>query len=345
MTPSLDRSNTARKVVSDSTRQTDLPPSSPTDQTSINASEPRVLKLSVWSGTIQPALLALLGSFLAALLLLAWEDVTCSLVLPSRSRTSLPVNNVWAASTIRGMGFGASERAQIQQQLQDEAFSSTGTDSDIDSLLETSLLSYNEVMETHRTERVARWKSHPSNDNVDAIPSSIHVLVACWQQIATLRALANDYQWDTIRSQLRSAPWTDLEPAASSLRQYQYRTARAVVTKDDDVIGFDWGSCAWRHCGALADVVEASDELDTLLGVLEPLEANFCFDVMERSLRDMLTVLPWTLARPDDAAIYARLPTYQPHRVFDPEDELEEGEVDPRLDDAYLQALQDLRID
>lgn len=49
-------------------------------------------------------------------------------------------------------------------------------------------------------------------------------------------------------------------------------------------------SCAWRHCGALADAEEALDELDHLVGVLEPYECLFCIDVIERSFRDILAV-------------------------------------------------------
>ena len=33
-------------------------------------------------------------------------------------------------------------------------------------------------------------------------------------------------------------------------------------------VGFDFGSCAWHHCGAFADVREAIDELDHLVGIL-----------------------------------------------------------------------------
>lgn len=37
-----------------------------------------------------------------------------------------------------------------------------------------------------------------------------------------------------------------------------------------------WKSCAWRHCGALADAQEAIDELDHHVGMLEPYECLFC---------------------------------------------------------------------
>jgi hypothetical protein len=49
-------------------------------------------------------------------------------------------------------------------------------------------------------------------------------------------------------------------------------------------------SCAWRHCGALADAQEALDQLDHAIGMLEPFECLYCLDVVERSLRDILAV-------------------------------------------------------
>ena len=48
------------------------------------------------------------------------------------------------------------------------------------------------------------------------------------------------------------------------------------LSKDSrDEIGFSWGSCAWRHCGALADAQEAIDQLDHQVGMLEPFECLF----------------------------------------------------------------------
>ena len=40
----------------------------------------------------------------------------------------------------------------------------------------------------------------------------------------------------------------------------------SLVTRSE--VGFDFGSCAWHHCGAFADVREAIDELDHLVGIL-----------------------------------------------------------------------------
>jgi hypothetical protein len=41
--------------------------------------------------------------------------------------------------------------------------------------------------------------------------------------------------------------------------------------KEATIIGFDWGSCAWKNqCGAIADIQESYDEIDSLIGLLEP---------------------------------------------------------------------------
>lgn len=201
-----------------------------------------------------------------------------------------------------------------------------------------SLPSYNEVMLRHRQERIQQWHAGAqASDSQKA--QAIHLLVECYQNLGTLRQYANDYQWTNLRSALREEPWAaKLESAASSLRSV------------DQAVGFDWASCAWRHCGALADIQEALDELDALVGVLEPFEALFCLDIVERAVRDMLTEAPWAVAFPADQMVYASLPPYQAHRVFEaPNDpanpDVSEAEESWRLDEEYIKALQDLRIE
>jgi len=270
---------------------------------------------SLLSHTIRPFAAFLLYSFLSALLILSWEDYTCSYILPSRARTSLLNNQYWGASTIRGMGFGLPERQRLM------------TKDDL-----AQLPSYNELMLQHRQERVKRW-----NDNASVLPAdSIHTLCDCLQAIWKMKNMAKDYQWDALRHAIRAQPISDLEKAASQLR----------TLDPDNVIGFDWGSCAWRHCGALADATEALDELDAMLGVLEPYEAIFCLDVVERSLRDMLVVVPWEQADDRDAAFWKQVPDYVPHRVYEANENVDDLDaVDMRIDDDYMAALQELRID
>jgi hypothetical protein len=97
----------------------------------------------------------------------------------------------------------------------------------------------------------------------------------------------------------------------------------------------------------LADAQEALDELDHLLGVLEPNEAIFCLDVVERSLREMLEQV-LVEARPEDVRFWKALPDYQalPSLQSSQGYSGAVGEGSPELvDDAYLQAIQELRVE
>jgi hypothetical protein len=237
------------------------------------------------------------------------------------------------------------------------------------------LPSYNEVLLRHRTETVVQWQTVPTTQDLS---EAIHVVVGAVARLPTLADLARDYQWSQLRAQLQSPLWTtDLSRAASILRQAHRSSTLPTRPQNDvvpvvsanqapppgrappastaqtamllelrNVVGFDWGSCAWRHCGAIADVQEAIDELLQLLGVLEPYEAIFCLDVVERSLREILALVPWTYADATDASWYASLPPYESKIVRSIENgDDNDDEILSRIDAAYFQALQELRID
>ena len=279
-------------------------------------------KPSFWVDTMAPVMGMVSFSFCLAILLLAWEDLTCSYVLPSRHRTSFDESSSsysFARSTIKGLGFGYNER-QLLQHIDPET---------------SNLPSYNEVMLQHRTERVPRWKDASVFNNKSPPAAAIHVMVQCLQTVQKLKLLAEDYQWESIRTCLHTEPLaTQLEAAASQLRVLERHSGNA-----ESVIGFDWGSCAWRHCGALADSQEALDELDYLLGVLEPREALFCLDVVERSLREILASVNWKLADKTDVLFWKELKEYRPLEYRSTSDS------ESQLDDEYIKALQELRID
>jgi hypothetical protein len=262
-----------------------------------------------------------------ACLVISWEDLTCTYVLPSRHRTSIVLYQTlppaWGASTTNGMGFGSTEREMLRSSLEQASSIDNG-----DPML--VLPSYNEVMLKHRTQTLPQWKRTVAPSDVS---SAIHTYVAALQKLEKLQSMAGDYQWDEIRFSLRTSPLSDLALQSSVLRQFS--------SELNHMVGFDWGSCAWRHCGAIADAQEALDELDQLLGVLEPYEAVFCLDIVERCLRDVLSVVPWQYASADDKLFYANLPVYLPktstHSL--------ENDDSSRMDDSYFRALQELRID
>jgi hypothetical protein len=276
--------------------------------------------------------LALL-SLLLSMLLISWEDLTCKNVLPNRHRTSISLyqpSTHWGESTVRGMGFGQRERELLfNAEAESKSFES-------DPLLNAP--TYNEVMLNHRSITIPNWKRIPTQSMAS---NAIHTIIESIQQLNVLREMANEYQWDSIRNKLHDTPISDLPVQSSLLRQ---------VSPDmNEVVGFDWGSCAWRHCGAISDIQEAIDEMDQLLGVLEPYEINFCMDIIERSLRDILSVVPWQqYASKDDILVYKSLPPYvspaaNSNSMANVDDD--DDSILSRIDSAYFKALQELRID
>ena len=309
------------------------------------------MKNDVWS-VIQFAFFSLA----LAVAVITWEDITCHSALPSRHRTTYisDAHLSWGQATIRGMGFGKQERLLLIQQAQDgQSDNNSNNNNNNDDNNLSNLRSYNEVLQDHWQIRVPQWRQDAAvvddqkNNNpllstsapADYYATAIHTLCQCLASLDNeLKHNIENYQWPRLRQTLHTAPWSELEWAASRLR------------KVDNAVGFDWGSCAWRGhnaCNALADAQEAIDELDYLSGVLEPYEALFCVDIIERSLRDMLVAAPWQWARPEDAQYWqTTMDTYVPHRVFDPEqEEDEDGGQSERIDDEYLKTLQDLKVD
>ncbi len=64
------------------------------------------------------------------------------------------------------------------------------------------------------------------------------------------------------------------------------------------LVGFDWGSCAWRHCGAKADAQEAIAELYSNVGMPEPFECRFIIGENVSTLkRNLCGDCKWTFVR------------------------------------------------
>jgi hypothetical protein len=141
----------------------------------------------------------------------------------------------------------------------------------------------------HRTERIPIWKLSEEAVTLDMVQDATRTIQLSLLHLQTCQELTNNYEWDKLRIALQDPVLhAQLEQACSILKRAPDKFLGPEAR--NDVIGFDWGSCAWRHCGALADAQEALDEIDHLIGVLEPFEALFCLDIVERSFRDMLAV-------------------------------------------------------
>jgi hypothetical protein len=216
--------------------------------------------------------------FLTACLICAYEDYECS-HLKSEVTTLRP-------SSTLGMAFGESDR--LSERL----------------VTSPSIPSYNEIMLKHRTDRVNMWKEVVSNEQQQK--EAIHSVKAALNAVLELKRLADDYAWDDMRQLIRQPALTSqLDWACAVLRTHPPSHSTLSSAEVSSEIGFEWGSCAWRYCGAHADAQEALAELYNLLGVLEPYECRFVLDIIERSLRDILAV-----SDPDNTM---ETPAYQPY--------------------------------
>jgi hypothetical protein len=217
-----------------------------------------------------------------SMILISWEDISMSHPMRRMESTSLvlpKLSSRWGRSTIRGMAFSETERMAVQRA------------GDLESSTYEDLPSYNEVMLTHRTDRIPLWNTK-ENDNVAAttqkdVVDSVRAIKLALLRIRDCEELAKNYEWDQLTATLNEKVLrSDLQNAC-----YILKGADEFLPKEArDEIGFDWGSCAWRHCGALSDAQEAIDALEHQVGMLEPFECIYCLDVVERSLRDMLAV-------------------------------------------------------
>lgn len=210
-----------------------------------------------------------------------------------------------------------------------------------------TLPSYNEIMLQHRESRVPSWQVAKNGIISESeFKSSLETVITALEQVQELKNDINKYDWDKVRSSLRNPSLTfHLQAACSILQQ----SKEFLSQEARDEIGFDWGSCAWRHCGARADAQEAIAQLYNSVGLFEPFECLFSLDIVERSLRDIITVIPESF-KPSD--LVERVGNYKVYKVYEPEfdktgaawDDEESDDMD-LLDKDYLDALNKLKFE
>lgn len=312
--------------------------------------------------------------------MVAWEDYGAENLWPSRrmivettrvshnqmSSTSTGTTSSFGARTVHGLAFNKKERLQLLQQDQQQLPASQQQQNqqqpvELNSAaaaLLPDIRTYNEIGDDHRGPRVDRWHAVAAASSTTStatansatellqkrmMEEAVTDLQQVLLEILQLQTLAQDYQWDQMHTIIQSSIGLKLEPAATVLR-LQLNNNNNNKGPDQvgyEEIGFDWGSCAWRHCGALADSQESLDELDSLLGVLEPPECLFCLNVAERSLRDMLAVVP---AEYNALGGMPKYIAYQSaHASSSAGEDYEYGDETDLLDQDYLRMLKELR--
>lgn len=321
--------NRRRSSLHISTIDIDVPSTSTNSINNINKSK-NDDGLLQWTDIIPISLFTTL-CIAVAILVSTYEDYDVTHTRPSPSTLRLPNSssssrfNFIGAAT-RGMGWCSSKRGIAHSEDQT---SSTPSFEEWYGTSATTLQfkpSYNEIMLLHRTERVPRWYSRslgsdspsPSkNNNVpvttkEELQQAVSQLYTSIDELDELKLMADDYNWDGIkeymnpvantldavegRVQQQTSTSTYVLPSALEYSMDILKTYNNGVGNGNkelpELIGHDWGSCAWRHCGAKADAQEAIAELYNNVGMLEPFECRFIIDVVERSIRYVLAVTP-----------------------------------------------------
>lgn len=103
--------------------------------------------------------------------------------------------------------------------------------------------------------------------------------------VPLLRSERDDDLWrETVDAKVTSALVAELERASTVLA-----TAGAVLSAETRrEIGWPWGACGWRACGAQADAVQALSKLRVNLGMASTREARYYVDVAMRAVDEVL---------------------------------------------------------
>jgi hypothetical protein len=223
-----------------------------------------------------------------ALLISTYEAYDVAHVRPNPSTLRRPTTTTglnYLRAATKGMGWGESDRMFGEELLNTFDFEEWYGSSAATLQWKPS---YNEIMLQHRLERVPRWVNKErfgSKSNImdtfneEGLQHAVLNLYQSLDELNELKLMADNYQWDEIKDLLhpnngKSKIRNALENSMDVLKFYLV-SKRQEQDNPSTIIGFDWGSCAWRHCGAKADGQEALAELYSSVGMLEPFECRF----------------------------------------------------------------------
>ena len=335
-----------------------------------------------WSDII-PLSLHATACFIIAIVISTYEDYDVTHTRPNPSTIRMPTSTMTTTYEKKGGGYstfnfiGAATRGmgctnRDNLSTFEEWYGSSAT------TLQWKP-SYNEIMLHHRSERVPRWKDMSMKTypvSMEQLEDAVSTLYKSLEELDELKVMADNYMWDDIRSYLEpitdgvataTTMWgtdNDESPPRSLTMALEYsmdvlRTTPIHVSSTTsgsknvnelpNLIGFDWGSCALRHCGAKADAQEAVAELYNEVGMLEPFEVRFIIDVVERSIRDVLAIIPDDIKPHQKDGTLVKYKPYVPYIAQGASDGYDISpllpEYRPNSDYEYTQTLSELRVD
>ena len=167
------------------------------------------------------------------------------------------------------------------------------------------------------------------------------VILRARNAIDVAEAAARERRWAEVDAALPAALIREMESAATVLA-----TSAVLDREARAAIGWQWGACGWRQCGAQADAAQALCKLRANMGMIVPLEGLFYLDVAKRAVDEIVAVGA-------AAGLGADLPP-PPRSTYLPEETLEQflvrdsaeggDEIDEYLDEYEEQALREAGI-
>jgi hypothetical protein len=139
-----------------------------------------------------------------------------------------------------------------------------------------------------RAQLELQWKSlrqaHANGDlDHPRLEEAFDVMLRVRAALGEAERLAKAQRLGEIDTVITGPLIADLEQAATLLASSSMLSADARAG-----IGWQWGACGWRRCGAQADAAQAMWKLRSNLGMVVPLEALFYLDVAKRAVDEIL---------------------------------------------------------
>lgn len=195
-------------------------------------------------------------------------------------RRALLRNAVCAVDAFAGVGVGA------LLHLESTRLEAAPVPDELSAADELFRLRSQNAMAPARKELESEWQKLREQRPAPAdVQAAFVTVVRVRDAIAAAVPMAQARQWDTLSRALPATIVPDMERAATVLAGSDMLSAEQRST-----IGWQWGACGWRHCGAQADAAQALSKLRANCDMLVPLEALFYLDVAKRSVDEIIAV-------------------------------------------------------
>jgi hypothetical protein len=127
------------------------------------------------------------ASFLMALIVISWEEISMSHPMRTYMASSQP-QQIIGASTVRGLAFSQRDRQLMEVDMEPQVLK--------------EIPSYSEVMLKHRMERVPTWDETRPMTRQD-VELAVQTIQKALVYLGECKTLAKNYEWDDLTTHIR----------------------------------------------------------------------------------------------------------------------------------------------